>query len=455
MNLTLEEKLKVCNWFYKLGRPIISDIKYNQMFEELKRVNPNSEVVTKTWSELGKPTEELIKANALTDADKIEEELKSTSESGFFLPPTNMEYREKYYQETLDYFEQFIPKSIETIEDVNTSSSWLYTVKDNEEWVDINFSIKADGFNISLFYYRGYYIGARTRGRAGSAEDVSIAMSKVVPMFIDVPETYIRIKSEAVMEKESLLILREKDKTREWKSTRSSIRTLLMNDIGEEYNKYIIPLAFKMEGRRFQSMKKEYLFLEMMGFKVVENRTERIRTNEELLNVVKEFSSMDLIYNNDGCVTTVDDYEVYNKFETSGKYDFAMRAYRLFNWQSSIYCSLILGVEPSYNTKRISLQAKIYPTKVSNGSTVSSLDVDNLARLQTAKVKLGSVVAFHVRSDAYPDWLDMDSMIINSRLSKGETLPEHLIQPVAELESRIMEQFGDKIKERGLEGLFG
>ena len=95
-----------------------------------------------------------------------------------------------------------------------------------------------------------------------------------------------------------------------------------------------------------------------------------------------------------------------------------MRAFRLFNWQSNIYCSIILGVEPSYNTKRISLGLKIQPTKVSNGSTVSTLDADNLSRIQSAGVSIGSVVAFHMRSDSCVDWLDMESMLINKRMQQ-------------------------------------
>lgn len=444
--LTLEEKLKVCNWFYNLGKPLISDMQYNRMFEELKRTNPNSEVVIKTWSELGKPVAELTKINALEEADKIEGELKSTSSSTYFLPETNMEYRDKHYAETLEYFEQFIPKSIETIESVQDSSIWLTTLMQQETKVRMNFSIKADGFNISLFYYKGHYVGARTRGRSGTAEEVTIAMSKVVPLHIPVNETYVRIKVEAVMDKDSLEILREMDPTREWKSPRNSIRTLLMSNIGEEFNKFIIPLAFKMEGKHFTNLTEELKFLELHGFKVVNNEVRDIQSNEELVNAVKEFSNMDLIYANDGCIVTIDDSSLYNQFDTSGKYDYAMRAYRLFNWQSNIYCSLMLGVEPSYNTKRISLGLNIFPTKVSNGSTIGTLDADNLSRLQTAKMSVGSVVAFHMRSDSCVDWLDMDSMIINNRLQKGEPLPEHLVQPVAELEDRIMARYGKQFQ---------
>ena len=288
------------------------------MFEQLKRENPLSEVITKTWSELGKPVKELTMLKVLAQADKIEEELHSSSSSAFFLPAQNMEYRNAHYRETLDYFEQFIPKSIETIESVQDSREWFYTVAPrNIGSIKLNFSIKADGFNISLFYYKGYFIGARTRGRSGTAEDVTIAMSKVVPLRIQLTETFIRIKVEAVMAKDSLEILRKMDPTREWESPRNSIRTLLINDIGEEFNKFIIPLAFKVEGKHFDTLEEEFRYLGLNGFKVTDNETIEIKSNDELLNAVKRFGDMELIYSNDGCVVTIDETTQYNEHDTA------------------------------------------------------------------------------------------------------------------------------------------
>lgn len=446
MTTQLEEQLKVFNWFYKLGEPLVSDMKYNQLFQELKRMNPESDVVKKTWSELGKPILELTKLGLLAKADAIEKTLESTSQSRFFLPEINMRYRELYYQETIDYFDQFIPKSIETIESVPDSSDWFNSLKGNKDVVILNFSKKADGFNISLYHYKGYYIGARTRGRSGTAEDVSLAMSRVVPMKIDVTETYARIKVEAVMDKSNLEVLRKLDPSREWKSPRNSIRTLLMNDIGEDFNRYIIPLAFKIDGKRFDSLENELLWFESQGFKVVENHTEEITSNSELLNIVKEFGAIENIYATDGCVVTVNKRDEYEQFDTQGKYDYAMRAYRLFNWQSDIYCSIILGIEPSYNSKRISLGLNIMPTKVAGGSTQTILDADNLSRIQFAQVNKGSIVAFHMRSGAIADWLDADTRIINACIKTKQPLPERLVQPVAELEERMREQFPERFK---------
>lgn len=438
MYTQLEEQLIIANWFYSLGQPPISDKKYDELYRMLKEQKPDSELILKTWSEFPKPVEVLKKYNLLETSQKMEDELseKQGVEETFFLPKKNMELRYKYYNDTIEYFNQFIPKSIETIDDMSDSISWYNTLADKDGKVTLNLSLKGDGFNISLFYYEGYYIGARTRGRSGTSEDVSIAMSRVVPMQIPVNVTYARIKCEAVVDKSKVAELRAQDPTK-WKSARSSVKTLLMNTAGEEYNKLLMPLAFKLEGMVFDTMEEEFNFMSHCGFLVIENETFVFNSHEDFINAIKSFADIECIYATDGVVVTVNDSEQYKSLGVSGKYDGGIKAYRLFNWKSNIYCSIMMGIEESYSTKNISLKAKIIPTTVTNGSTQVHLDVDNPSRLQNAKVTRGSIMAFIMQSDSCIVWLDDVSFIINNALRQKVKLPQHLVQPVAELEHRL------------------
>lgn len=439
-NVTLEESLRIFNYFYKLGAPLISDRKYNELFSQLRIENPNSDLITKTWSETPRPTELLRRTGFLAKVEEIERKLQDTTNSTFFLPEANMKLRDQYLRECIEHFESYIPKSIDSIENIPASDNWLATVKGNKPTVMLHFSIKADGFNIMLYYVYGHFIYARTRGRSGDADDVTIAMSKVVKLKIPTEEKFLRITSEAVMDKDSLEELRRLDPTRDWKSSRSSVRTLLMNSIGEDFNRRIVPLAFKVQGLEFPSKTEEYDWLESAGFRVPYNDTREITDNIELLDAVREFSEYNSYYGNDGCVVTIDDTDLYHQFDTSGKYDFGQRAYRMFKWQSNLYISIVKDFPFDYNSKQLSLKISIIPTKVTNGSVQTTMDVDNLSRIEAANLQVGSFAVFWMKSDSCPEWLQYETLALNNAIRDKKPIPAALAHPLLKLQKALSER---------------
>lgn len=416
-HLGLEEQLIVCSWFYKLGNPLISDQKFNNLFSRLKEQNPNSFLVLKTWSELEEPTELLQSSNyyILSENLKKQNQLNSNTvnDSVYFLPIENMKLRTKHLKETKEYFNQFIPKSIDSIESETASEEWLKELLGKDESIELSFSLKIDGWYSDVLYYKGYYIGAFTRGRAdGDQRDISIAMSYVMPMKIDTDELYVAIAVEAAMNKSSLEILKKKDPSRNWKSPRNSMSTLLMNSLTEDYYRFIIPYGHGVKGIFFDTAEEMYSFMQQQGITSTHNVTITVSKTSEIINLIQYIGSMALDIPSDGIVARVNQTSQYMSYDTIGKYDTAIRAYRLFEWQSDIFISVVTGIGTSDNAKYTSLNLQIMPVTISNNQTITKLDADNLDRILRSEIKVGDLVAFHLRSHAYVDWLDYSTRYI-------------------------------------------
>lgn len=442
--LTLEERLLVYSWFYKLGNPLLSDQKFNYEYSKLKKDNPDSPLVQRTWSEILEPTELLIKCNLKSLSDSIMEKNKLENEfdgSIYFMPEHNMTFRNNHLQEVRDYFLQFIPKSIDTVESEQQSDEWIAQIKGDDPYIELALSLKIDGWYGDAYYYEGNYIGAFTRGRNdGESRDISKALSYVMPMRINTTEKYVAIALEAAMNKSSLEILRRMDKSREWKSHRNSMSTLLLNTLTKDFYQHIIPYGHGIKGIQFESAKAMYDFFADNGITPTPNVVLQIKETQELLNFIQTLGQMSVDIPSDGIVVRVNNTEQYNTFDTIGKYDEAIRAYRLFEWQSDIYISMVTGITHSYSAKNISLGLQVLPTKVSNGSEVSNLDADNLNRILESGVKVGSLVAFHIRSDACVDWLDFSTRYIDK-------CAEHNLQMDARF-IKAMEKFKHSLSEK-------
>lgn len=435
----LEEQLQVANWFYYLGEPVLSDKKYNEYFQMLREQNPDSPIITKTWSEFDEPTELLIKYNMFELSEQIKNRFKEQGKQDLtFLPKRNLELRNQYYSDVKEYFKSETLKSIDTISSLNDSDYWIQVLKEYlTPPFKFNISYKANGFNIPNYYVYGHYIGSHTRGRTGKSDDVTIAMSRVLPLKIDTDEKFLVVITEATCPYENLKIAKDLEPTKDFKSALSAVKTLVTASSGEELHKLLLPLVLNIRGKDFESKTHMFTWAELNGFIAVDNESVEVDDTVELMNVIKRLSLSETVYDTDGIIVALDYMSDYFKFDTTGKYDTAIRAYRLLDWSATIYCSSVVDIIPSYNAHNISLRLQIMPTRVANGSDVSFLSCDNIRRVVNANLKQNSLVVFQHKHGSYPELLDLDTVLLNESANGFAKTPAHLIQPLLELHHRI------------------
>lgn len=439
MSLTsLEKQLLVANWFYYLGEPVLSDKKYNEYYEQLKSEIPTSIIVTKTWSELEEPVELLKEYNMFERSEEIKERIMSSGKQDLsFMPKENLRLRSEHYEKVKEHFMSETLKSIDTISSLSDSDRWLSELgRVNSFPIDFNFSDKGDGFNIPNYYVNGYYVGSHTRGRGGNRDDVTIAMSKVLPLKIETDVEYLIVITEATCPFDNLEKARKIVYPKELKTARSAVKSLLTPNSGDEMHKLLLPLVINVKGIDFPTRDRMFHWAEINGFTAINNETAQISDTEELVNFIKRLSLIESTYETDGIVVAVNNNEMYHKYNTSGKYDDAIRAYRMFEWSASIYCSQVWDIEPSYNSQNISLTLKIMPTRVASGVDVSSLAVTNPRRLINAGIRQHSLVVFQHKHGSFPELLDFDTVMLNESANGFAKTPQHLVQPLLELHMR-------------------
>lgn len=435
----LEEQLHVANWFYYLGEPVLSDKKYNEYFQMLRKENPDSPIVTKTWSEFDEPTDLLKKYNMLELSEEIKTRFKNQGKQDLtFLPKTNLELRNKYYSEAKEYFKSETLKSIDTISSLEDSDYWLKTLQEQlTPPLKFNISYKADGFNIPNYYVNGYYIGSHTRGRTGNFDDVTIAMSKVLPLKIDTDAKFLVVITEATCPHANLVIARELEPSKDLKSARSAVKTLLTTNSGDKLHKLLLPLVLNIRGMDFESKTHMLTWAELNGFTAVDNESVEVEDTGELMNIIKRMSLTETVYATDGTVVALDSVSDYYRFDTTGKYDTAIKAYRLLDWSATIYCSYVEDIVHLYSAHHITLQIQILPTRTAMGYDIGSLNCNNPRRVINTNLKQGSLVVFQHKHGSYPELLDLDTVLLNESANGFAKTPAHLIQPLLELHHRI------------------
>lgn len=351
-NLSDKEKFILARWSYSVGQPLLSDSEYTQLLRYMEKMYPNDEYVKRSWSSDPCPTE-LLKKIDRTDL---------------------------IYKVILSDRTESIPSLNSNLE-VKTE---LGNVCGNG-----TLSMKHDGWNVQINYYRGKQVMITTRGRSSDAIDVS-ALGEFLPDTIP-----FNGPCKVVIE---LTISKENFKTcaRLFNnvSSRSAVSTVLSKP---EYYHLLSFYAFDIHGFDLEN-KCKFEVLKDWGFNIPAYF--EVNSYSDILDALSELSKLNTTY------TEPTDGVVYDGV--------IRRAIRLMAWEEPIYHSFVVGYLEQYGPYRISPSVLIYPI-LRNGTKQRQVSMTNWQRIVDYDLKPGAPIAFRVASSATADFDEESTRLLQKQ----------------------------------------
>ena len=342
----INERYILACWAYSIGEPIISDIEFDAL--RLRLMKTNQELANTSWSDINCPAELLRKHEMKDLIRKVVLSADKTS-------------------------------SMESINDVESVHKEYYGHDDDE----LNISVKCDGWNIQIFYFDNKLLSGKTRGRKTDFMSVDNLLP-YLPQKISVGGK-VRITGEAVLTDEGFAAMQSMFPSKELTSPRAAVSSALSSP---EAAKHLTFLAFRFEeiggGEKFNTKREEFSYLTTLGFNTPCNINVK---GYDLLPSLENFSYECGAYENysDGAVIAC-----------PGK---DLKAVRVFRWAQQYYQTHVVGYEQEWGPSEISTKLKVEPVYI-GGSTHTTLDIDNPARIKELNLKVGSPVAFTLISHA-------------------------------------------------------
>lgn len=333
-----EDLFILTRWGYGIGSPLIGDIEYNKLKEEIKQNNLLPEYTGRVWSSDPCPIELLQKHNRMDLYRDIKILYKSESMESII--------SEAVLQE---YFLALDAKS--------------------------RLSFKIDGWNIQINYYNGKIISVETRARTGNA----LNANSVIPGLVqDIPILgKVKIAGELNI---------PNNKWEQYKSftgnkdQRASVSTVLANGDYE----YIEFMAFEIQGDNIDGSEDSYSLLKSLGFKT------------PLFHFVSNFDQLSK------AIDRMDkEYKFYN-FLCDGlvlENKQTQVAIRIRGFHEKTFHSYVEGYEENWNSYGNSFSIKVHPI-TREGKTYTSVNVVNQNAIYVNRLKIGSPIAFNLRSQA-------------------------------------------------------
>lgn len=339
--MNLLDKYILARWAYAIGVDFIDDIEYRYLEEHVKREYPECEYLNRSWSNDPCPLKLLEKYNRMDLYRDIK--FAYTSES---------------------------IRSINSMEEFNVQFSGLNEIS--------RLSFKEDGFNIQVNYYNGKPISAETRGRRGNSLNANIVL-KLVPECIPYMGK-VKITGECVIPNDKWELFKQ---TYSNVSQRSSVATCLANGLSE----YLAYVAFNIQVEDQQVLGDPYEKLKELGFRVPVFIW--VSNFEELKSGVELMGKRNKVYKipTDGLVIENTKYQL---------------AIRIGEWQESILKSYVVEYVENVGMHGVAMLVRVAPVKSSEGHTYTSVSVTNLQYILDNDLKIGSPIAFDLRSMAAP-----------------------------------------------------
>lgn len=289
-----EDAFALIRYAYRIGDPVVTDKDYDA-FESAFRENfPGSMYATQTY-----------------DDDPVPYNLLHS----FGITPITFNSSDDYNDmvTALNDDKSLSMSSVTKIED-----AWPYFQMLRSNKLDFMASLKTDGVNTKMLYYKGDLLISLSRGRgAANSLDYMTGSSKIMPRSIsnynDIEK--LRITGESYVDKDKLQYLRDKYDVNRYKTSKSSAISMLRTEHAKEDYKYLHTAVFAAEGLE-NTLQKMFNHLAMEGFETVPHElhswTEIPDTFEEFkdwlpLHVMAPIARAEKDMPSDGCAIEVND----------------------------------------------------------------------------------------------------------------------------------------------------
>ena len=255
--------------------------------------------------------------------------------------------------------------SVTKIED-----AWPYFQMLRSNKLDFMASLKTDGVNTKMLYYKGDLLISLSRGRgAANSLDYMTGSSKIMPRSIsnynDIEK--LRITGESYVDKDKLQYLRNKYDVNRYKTSKSSAISMLRTEHAKEDYKYLHTAVFAAEGLE-NTLQKMFNHLAMEGFETVPHElhswTEIPDTFEEFkdwlpLHVMAPIARAGKDMPSDGCAIEVNDltwvgvqHDQYSNRQLALKFGY---------WAFKVYKGIITDIKTEQKRVFKSVRIRIDP----------------------------------------------------------------------------------------------
>ena len=352
----LIEKLKDASYaYYMLDAPIMSDREYNELYEELEKLEAETGLYYND-----SPTQK-VQGGLLPYLQKVS-----------FSEPMLSANKTKKPEELLD----FVSKAKTIV------------------------SYKLDGLTLIIKYKNGKFTQAITRGGGWEGEDVTEQIKRIsgVPLSIPYDKT-LTLRGECVLSWDDYNIIKEK-LTLEGKScghprniASGSIRQLDLSKVIKELRFFAFSVVTTETEETFTSKRKAFDFLRSLGFSVVTDLNYQMLLSNSTIDDIN--SSLDALqpdmclYPVDGLIFEYDDIEFGKSLGATSHHTLNMIAYK---WSDQLYPTKFRGIELNTTRTGIVSMTAIFDTVEIDHTKISRALVPNLEYFDNFKFGIGDEI---------------------------------------------------------------
>ena len=290
----------------------------------------------------------------------------------------------------------------------------IFTQDDLHKWLDkynnetiFTVESKFDGLSLSLHYTNGELIKLATRGDGERGEDVTHSIDKLdnLPKSINIKEN-IEVRGEVLFTKEEFIKANELRINSEMKPY-ANARNAASGALRAEKLNYKVNLSFVAHGviglnesshyKAMMRLKENGFSLGDKNFEIKEYAKSEITEAITLLSEKRE----NLIYETDGAVIKVSDYNLQKELGSTAKSPRWAFAYK---YPANEVHGIIDKIELQVGRQgTITPVAKIKPPVTVGGVTISSITLHNFDEINRKDIRIGDTVNIHRAGEVIPE----------------------------------------------------
>lgn len=352
--------------YYVLDEPIVADKQYDELYDELRRLEEETGTVLKD-----SPTRKV-------GGDPIKE----------FEPHVHL--RRLYSLDKCNSYDEL--------------RAWDEKIKKFDEKAVYTLEYKLDGLTLALTYEDGYFVGAATRGNGEIGENVTAQVETIKSVPLSIPyKGRVEVQGEGIMRLSALEKYNE-TASEPLKNARNGVAGAIRNldpKVTASRNLDIIFYNVNyIEGKEISSQTDCIEFLKENGFK-----TEKLFVTDSMEKILSEIERVDrsrLDFLIDGMVVKVNDFKSRAAMGYTDKFPRWAMAYKFEAEETTtILRDVVWNVG---RTGKLTPLAILQPVELC-GATIRKATLNNYDDILRKKVTVGSRVFIRRSNDVIPEIL--------------------------------------------------
>ena len=374
----------LARYFYRIGKPIISD----QLYERVENV-------VKQF----KPQELVPYLNRTYDDDPIPVEL--LNEIGV-APVTFSNPLEK--QSLYNYLDEEKSLSIKSVTSYKEAFEFFNRYRIEQQ--DIMTSLKLDGDNSKTLYLDNELRLSLSRGRSGFGFDFTEQIKNLFPRHLTADAKELKVYAECFVDKDYLPVLRQKYKSDGYKTAKSAAISLLRVQHDKEDYGHLRAIVHGVEGLA-STVEDTFKLAKKLGFEVVEHKLihwECIPASYTEFKAWLKKNIFDYYYDrtqgipSDGIVLEVNDFNYMGN--QKNQYSDRQLALKFEQWSFKCYKGIVKSI--IWEQKRVyaSCRLQIETMQTDDGCSADFINCFNFSILVNNDIHVGSEIYYVRNSDA-------------------------------------------------------